>query len=123
MAPAARRRVRRRTAGDAPVVTIVARYRAQPGTGDTVAAILAKHVAATRTEPGCVQFDACRSTDHPDEFVLYEKYVDDQAFESHRGTPHFRTYIEGQVIALLAERTWQRYDEVQPAAGQSAHHI
>ncbi len=96
------------------MVTIVARYRARPGAGDAVAEILSKHVAATRGEEGCVQFDACRSREHTDEFVLYERYVDEAAFDSHRKTPHFVAYIEGRVIPLLAERTWQRYDEIRP---------
>jgi quinol monooxygenase YgiN len=97
------------------VLTIVARYRTRPGESDRVAAILEKHVAATRAEPGCVQFDAIRSRENPDEIVLYEKYVDEAAFEAHRKSPHFATYIEGQVIALLTERTWQRYEEILPA--------
>jgi len=96
------------------VLTVIARYRTQPGAGDAVAAILAKHVAATRAEQGCVQFDACRSHDDPDEFVLYEKYLDEKAFETHRRTAHFATYIEGQTIPLLLERTWQRYEDLAP---------
>jgi quinol monooxygenase YgiN len=100
------------------VVTIVARYRAKPGAGDGVAEALARHVAATRAEPGCVQFDACRSKDDPDEFVLYEKYVDDAAFESHRESPHFMEFIVGTVVPVLAERSWKVYRELE-AAGQA----
>jgi quinol monooxygenase YgiN len=98
------------------VVTIVAQYRAKPGTGDAVAAVLPKHVAATRAEKGCLQFDACRSRENGNEFVLYEKYVDEAAFDSHRKTAHFVAYIQGEVIPLLAERLWQRYDEIGPQA-------
>jgi quinol monooxygenase YgiN len=94
------------------VVTVVARYRAKPGEGDSVAAVLSWHVPATRAEPGCIQFDACRSTDDPDEFVLYEKYVDEAAFESHRASPHFQKYVLGEIVPRLDERTWQRYREV-----------
>ena len=96
----------------AAMVTIVARYRARPGEGDAVAAALTAHVAATRAEPGCLQFDACRSVDDPDEFVLYETYRDEAAFESHRASPHFQRYIAGDVVPRLAERTWKRYTAV-----------
>jgi quinol monooxygenase YgiN len=96
---------------------VIARYRARHGLGDDVAEVLKKHIAATRAEPGCIQFDVSRSLDHPDEFVLYEKYRDDAAFETHRETPHFHTYILGQVVPILEERTWQKYEEVQPARG------
>ena len=50
----------------------------------------------------------------PDGFVLYEQYVDEAAFEAHRQSPHFREYIEGGVVPLLAEREWHRYDLVGP---------
>ena len=95
------------------MVTIVARYRAQPGAGDSVAVLLAKHMAATRTERGCAQFDACRLRENPDEFVLYEKYIDEEAFEVHRNTAHFATFVVAQILPLLTERIWGRYDELR----------
>lgn len=51
----------------------------------------------------------------PDHFVLYEQYDDEAAFQAHRATPHFTTYIERRVIPLLQERSWSRYDEITPA--------
>ena|SRR5579859_1718686 len=96
------------------MLTVVARYRTRIGAGDAVAAVLARHVAATRAEEGCLQFDACRSLDNGDEFVLVEKYRDEGAFQSHRVSAHFKTYIEEQVLPLLVERTWQRYVELTP---------
>ena len=47
------------------VLTIIANYHAKPGKGDEVAAILARHVALTRAEPGCIQFLVNRSEDDP----------------------------------------------------------
>lgn len=94
------------------MITVIADYRAQPGRADEVASVLAQHVAATRAEPGCVQFVAYRSSEDADRFALYEQYVDEAAFEAHRATPHFHTYIEGKIVALLAERRWARYEEV-----------
>ena len=57
------------------MLTVIARYQAQTGMGDLVATTLAKHVAATRTEPGCVQFVAYRSREDRDQFLLCEQYV------------------------------------------------
>ena len=96
------------------MLTVIARYQVQTGMGDLVANTLAKHVTATRTEPGCVQFLAYRSRNDRDQFVLYEQYVDDEAFEAHRQTPHFRSYVEGTIVPLLSERKADRYDEVEP---------
>jgi quinol monooxygenase YgiN len=96
------------------MLTVIARYQVQTGMGDLVAITLAKHVTATRTEPGCAEFVAYRSRKDPDQFVLYEQYVDDEAFEAHRQTPHFRSYVEGTIVPLLSERLADRYDEVEP---------
>ena len=97
------------------MLTVIAQYKARPGTGDEVAEVLALHVAATRAEPGCLEFVALRADDDPDRFALYERYVDEEAFQTHRATPHFRTYVEGRIVPLLEERTFQRYLEVTPA--------
>jgi quinol monooxygenase YgiN len=95
------------------MLTVIALYRARPGMGDQVAAILAKHVAATRAESGCVEFIACRGLDDRDRFALFEQYEDEAAFQVHRESDHFRRYIDGGVVPLLDERVWQRYEEVE----------
>jgi quinol monooxygenase YgiN len=97
------------------MVTVIAQYKASPGAGDEVAAVLALHVAATRAEPGCLEFTAYRSREATDRFTLHERYVDEEAFQAHRATPHFAEYIEGRVVPLLEERSWQRVEEVRPA--------
>jgi len=96
------------------MLTVIARYQVQTGKGDLVATTLAKHAAATRTEPGCAQFVVYRSRKDREQFVLYEQYIDDEAFEAHRQTPHFRSYVEGTIVPLLSERQADRYDEIEP---------
>jgi autoinducer 2-degrading protein len=96
------------------MLTVIARYQVQTGMGDLVATTLAKHIAATRTEPGCVQFLVYRSRKDPEQFVLYEQFIDDEALDAHRQTPHFRSYVEGTIIPLLSERLADRYDEIKP---------
>jgi quinol monooxygenase YgiN len=95
------------------MLTAIAQYQAQSGEGDRIAIVLAKHVAATRAEPGCLQFVAYRSAEDADRFLLYEQYVDDAAFEAHRASPHFRLYIQETIIPLLQERRVARYEEVE----------
>jgi quinol monooxygenase YgiN len=102
---------------DVAVLTVIAQYRAAPGSGNEVAAVLAVHGVASRDEAGCLRFDVYRSVDDTDCFVLYEQYVDEAAFEAHRRTPHFRHNIESTLAGLLAERTWHRYDRVGADTG------
>ena len=95
------------------MLVVIARYRTRAGKGDEVASVLALHRPATVAEPGCRAFVVNRSQDDGDRFVLYEQYEDEVAFEAHRVSPHFQRYIEGQVVPLLAERSWERFAVVE----------
>ncbi len=94
------------------MLTIIAQYKTKHDKGGEVAAALAKHVAATREEPGCREFVAYRSRSDGERFLLYEQYDDDKAFEAHRASPHFEQYVQGVIDPLLKERTFDIYDEV-----------
>lgn len=98
------------------VVIVIALYQTRPGAGDEVAAVLEQHVTATRSEPGCLDFVALRDAEDSERFALYERYVDEVAFQAHRRTPHFHTFVERRIVPLLQERVWRRYDELPAAA-------
>jgi quinol monooxygenase YgiN len=97
-----------------PEVAIVVRYQAQPGRGNEVAALLARHTAATRAEPGNLDFVALRGTEDPDSFVLYERYADSDAFEAHTASPHYEGIAVAQVRPLLADRTVEFCQVIEP---------
>ena len=94
------------------VLTVIATYRARPGTGDEIAEVLHEHGQSSRVEPGCLRFDAYRAVEDPDRFWLFEQYVDETAFEAHRRTPHFRENVEGRIAPLLSERAWARVGQL-----------
>jgi quinol monooxygenase YgiN len=77
-----------------------------------VARILARHVSATRAEPGCISFSAYRDADDPDRFALHEEYANERAFQEHRQSAHFARYIEAGIVPLLRDREWRRYQEI-----------
>jgi len=49
------------------------------------------NATASRHEPGCRRFDVAVS-DNGAIVFLFEAYVDHEAFQSHRRTPHFLEY-------------------------------
>jgi quinol monooxygenase YgiN len=95
-------------------VAIVVRYQAMAGKGDEVAALLARHAAATRAEPGNLDFVALRSTADPDTFVLYERYRDRGAFEAHTASPHYEGIAVAQIRPLLKDRAVEFCQVVEP---------
>ena len=97
-------------------VALIVHYQARPGMGDEVAALLARHTAATRAEPGNLDFVALRGTEDPDSFVLYERYSSADAFKAHQASPHFEGIAVAQIRPLLAERRLEVRRVVQPSA-------
>ena len=95
-------------------VALIVHYQAKTGMGDEVAALLARHTAATRAEPGNLDFVALRSSEDPDAFVLYERYASADAFEAHQASPHFEGIAVAQIRPLLAERTLRFCQVVEP---------
>jgi quinol monooxygenase YgiN len=90
------------------MLIVVARYVVAEGHVDTVLPLLQANAAASRDEPGCLEFSVFQDADEPRRILLYEQYTDEDAFQAHRHTPHFHDIIEAQVVPLLDERTWTR---------------
>ena len=63
-----------------------------------------------RQEPGCKQFDVLVDPKDSARVMLYEVYNDEQAFEAHQQTAHFKKYV-AEAVPLLASRerqVWKR---------------
>ncbi len=95
-------------------VAIVVHYQALPGQGDEVAALLSRHTAATRAEPGCRDFVALRGVEDPDSFVLYERYESRAAFEAHMASPHYEGIAVARIRPLLRARTVEFHQVIEP---------
>lgn len=92
------------------MIILVARYVTQTGKGDAVAAALAKmQPLVQQHEPGCLLYQACRATDNPDQFLIYEQYANQHAVDAHRQTEHFERFVVQTIIPLLAQREVTSY--------------
>ncbi|HEY6753489.1 MAG TPA: putative quinol monooxygenase [Pseudolabrys sp.] len=83
---------------------IVARWRPREGQIEKIEEILRELAKEIRREPGNLQFIVNRSRDDPNEFLLYEQYVSEQAFLDHRQMPHFKTLVLERAVPLLERR-------------------
>ncbi len=52
------------------------------------------------TEPGVLYLYACSFADDPLHWVFWEGYASEEAYEAHRATEHFQTYIAGTADCL-----------------------
>ncbi|MEH6907723.1 putative quinol monooxygenase [Neobacillus drentensis] len=96
------------------MIILVAKYYCIPGKGDEVQAYLREmEPLVDEYEKGCTAYFANRSTENKDQFLLYEQYVDQAAFDAHRETLHFREIIEGKIIPILEKRVREIYTPIQ----------
>ena len=83
---------------------VIAQYRVRSGEEEKVERALRQMVAPTRAEPGNLDYQILRDPADPALFVLFERYADEAAFEAHKASEHFATWLAGQVLPSLADR-------------------
>jgi quinol monooxygenase YgiN len=83
---------------------VIAQYWVRAGEEEKVARALREMVTPTRAEPGNLDYQVFRDPNQPSLFVLFEKYADEAAFDAHRATAHFGTWLAGQVLPALDNR-------------------
>jgi quinol monooxygenase YgiN len=86
---------------------LVAHWRSHAGQTGKIETILRELAKEVRQEPGNRQFTINRSQDNPNEFLLYEQYVNEQAYLDHQQTPHFKALVLERALPLLERR--ERY--------------
>jgi (4S)-4-hydroxy-5-phosphonooxypentane-2,3-dione isomerase len=72
---------------------LVAYIQAKQGHEDFVLEQLRQLEPASQQESGCLFYVVNRSKENPAEFLVYEQYRDEAAFQSHCNSPHFLKYF------------------------------
>jgi quinol monooxygenase YgiN len=83
---------------------VIARWTAEPGEEDAVAAALAALTGPSRAEPGNLTYVVHRDLEDPHRFVIYESYVDEAAYTAHAESEHFRVHGKEDGIPRLTSR-------------------
>ncbi|MDR2764613.1 MAG: antibiotic biosynthesis monooxygenase [Tannerella sp.] len=74
---------------------IVARLTVKEGLEKAFIEVASKLVIATRQEEGNLFYSLYQSPLNPAEFIFYEEYKDDAAFQTHASSAHFAAFAEG----------------------------
>jgi quinol monooxygenase YgiN len=96
-------------------LAVAVTWHARPGTEDRVLAILTEMSALTRAEPGCLIYQPHRSLDAPGTFFIYERFVDEAAFNAHLEGEQYRRLVLDEAVALLEHRERSLYAVIEPA--------
>ena len=77
------------------------RMTAREGEEDRAAKLMGELAAATQEEPGNICWIGHRSVESPRTFMVYEQYVDEDAFKAHGQTEHFKSIGLEQLFPLM----------------------
>jgi quinol monooxygenase YgiN len=83
---------------------VIARWTAKEGEEDAVAAALTGLIEPSRAEPGNLIYVVHRDPEDARRFVIYESYVDADAYAAHADSDHFRRLGIEDGIPRLASR-------------------
>jgi len=85
---------------------LVVNIRVKPESVERFMGALFDNARAARKEPGCKQFEVLVDPKDKTKLMLFEVYADEQAFEAHQQTAHFKKYL-AEAVPLLASRERQ----------------
>lgn len=95
------------------MLTILVLIPAKPGKGDELGAALEALLEPTRREPGCISYDAHRSNDDSDLWMMYETWESQAALDAHLQTPHLQDFAASKLPELVAgELNLQKFTKV-----------
>lgn len=79
---------------------VVAKMKAKEGSEKKLEDALVDMASKVNGEEGTLLYTISRSQSDPREFLIYEKYVDMDAFTHHTSTPHFKE-LSGELASIL----------------------
>lgn len=71
----------------------IAFFKAREGNSSRLEAELRSLVEPTRQEPGCLQYDICKSSSEPHDMVVFERWNLPSDFDAHMRTPYVKTFM------------------------------
>lgn len=86
------------------MITFAVRLKFAPEDRADVAESLRMLAAASRQEPGCLNYIPHQSEDDMDTVLIYEQYRDAQALAAHRDSEHFKKYAVGGIYQKMRDR-------------------
>lgn len=95
------------------MVVVVAKLKMQPGTEGDAEKQLKMLVEYVRNEePGTLTYLCYRRTDDPTQFLMYERYIDQEAFNKHSSSARFLQIFGAVTMMMAGPPEVEMYEEV-----------
>jgi quinol monooxygenase YgiN len=93
------------------MVSFTVRMEFEVADREAVAEMLHYLGAASREEPGCINYIAHFVEGEPATVLIYEQYVDEAAVAFHRASPHFEQYANA-LYKIMRSRVVENLDAI-----------
>lgn len=93
---------------------LVARYYMKEGTEKLALELLRSVMPLARQEPGCLTYTVNQSVEDPRQLMLFERYVDEAAFQTHAATPYVQEIVLGKVVPMIERREREIFTAIEP---------
>ena len=83
-------------------------------------ALFSSYVAASRREPGCIEYHMLRDQQDPSVFIFYEVWASQADLDVHSSLPHMATFFENRMDYLVRDFEIRRIDMISPSSSSAA---
>jgi quinol monooxygenase YgiN len=73
---------------------VFATITARPGAGSDLKAALTELVKEVRAEAACQLYELYVNTEHPDQFIMHERWDDEAGLMAHSTMPHMKAFAD-----------------------------
>jgi len=94
------------------MICLAVTYVIRPGSEMRAVEFFQALAAATRAEPGNVQYIVHRSVKDGRRFFLYEQYHTQADLDAHRAAPHFAKYATDGLYHVAESRVAELYEPI-----------
>ena len=92
------------------MIIISIRISSKPDQGEALEQVMREESPKVRGQAGCVTFELFRSTEQPNQFLLYEEWQDKASFEAYKSSEPFQA-IGKALPPMLAGKPESAYYE------------
>lgn len=79
-------------------------------------ALFLGHVAASRGEPGCIEYHMLRDQQDPNLFIFFEVWESREALDVHSNLPHMKRFHEARMEYLERDFEIRAIDMLSPTS-------
>ncbi|MCD5997116.1 antibiotic biosynthesis monooxygenase [Pseudomonas sp. CDFA 602] len=83
-------------------------------------ALFSDYVAASRSEPGCIEYHMLRDQQDPTLFIFFEIWASKAHLDVHSNLPHMTQFFENRMEYLTRDFDIRRIDMVSPPSAGAA---